>query len=105
MTFSPDGTTLAAGSDNSITQLWDVPTQQPIGDPLTSPGVSGPVRMLAFSSDGKTLISSTGVGTQLWHLSYLVNAVPYLCKLTGRALTSAEWAQYVPSIAYQNICS
>ena len=105
LAFSPDSTTLAAGRDDGTVQLWDVPTQQPIGDPLTSPSNHETVGTLEFSPDGETLIDGTNSGTELWHLAYLVNPVPYLCKWTGRTLTRAEWTQYAPDVAYQNICS
>jgi hypothetical protein len=29
----------------------------------------------------------------------------YLCALAGRSLTRAEWATYVPHLAYQPVCS
>ena len=105
LTFSPDSTTLAVGRDDGTVQLWDVPTRQPIGNPLASPTDNEAVGTLAFSPDGETLIDSTNSGTKLWHLAYLVNAVPYLCKWAGRPLTAAQWAQYAPGVAYQNICS
>jgi hypothetical protein len=28
----------------------------------------------------------------------------YLCALTGRSLTHAEWARWVPGLAYQQVC-
>ena len=105
LTFSPDGTTLAARGNDGTAQLWDVPTQQAIGAPLATPGHNGAVGTLAFSPDGETLIDGTNSGTELRHVAYLVNAVPYLCKWAGRPLTAAEWAQYAPGIAYRNICS
>ena len=104
LTFSPDSTTLAAGRDDGTVQLWDIPTQQPIGNPLTSPTGNEAVGTLAFSPDGETLIDGTKSGTELWHLAYLVNPVPYLCKWAGGPLTAAQWAQYAPGVAYQNIC-
>jgi WD40 repeat protein len=105
LTFSPDGTTLAARGNDGTTQLWDVPTQQAIGAPFANPGHNGAVGTLAFSPDGETLIDGTESGTELWHVAYLVNAVPYLCEWTGRSLTPAEWTQYAPGLSYRKICS
>jgi RNA polymerase sigma factor (sigma-70 family) len=56
--FSPDGKRLATGTGNRV-RLWDVATGKdlcPLG------GLSGRVSHLAFSRDGKTLLSRNGGG-------------------------------------------
>ena len=103
VTFSPDGTTLASASPDHTVRLWDLATSRPVGAPLT--GHTGQVTSVAFSPDGKTLAAGSADHTvRLWDVAYLVNAVPHLCALAGRSLTRAEWARYVPGLAYQRVC-
>ena len=50
----PDGTAFAAGYADGMTRLWDLTTGGPIGPPLYH---RGPVLAVAFTPDGRTLLS------------------------------------------------
>jgi WD40 repeat protein len=63
--FSPDGKTLATGSEDNTVRLWDTASRKPLGEPLR--GHEGNVWSVAFSPDGKTLASgSLDKTVRLW---------------------------------------
>ena len=101
--FSPDSSKiLAAGSADGTVRLWDMATGRQI---TALAGPAGPVDSVAFSPDGTTLAaSSADHAVRLWDVAYLGNPIPRLCASAGRSLTRAEWAQYVPVLAYQKAC-
>ena len=100
--FSPDSTILAIGSGDGTVQLWDRAIHRQLA---TLTGATGAVTSVAFSRDGKTLAASRADHTvRLWDVAYLANAVSRLCAAAGRSLTRAEWARYVPVLAYQRVC-
>ena len=67
LAFSPDGKTLATGSDGNAARLWDVERRELIRE---LDGMSLTVCDVAFSPDGKTLAAGTNRdAVQLWRLS------------------------------------
>src|SRR5205814_9845064 len=54
--LSREGRTAATASEDGTARLWDVATGKPIGEPLVH---SHPVLVLAFSPDGKKLLTGT----------------------------------------------
>lgn len=57
VSFSPDGSLLATGSDDYTAKLWEVATGRQI---RTFQGHKGTVRSVSFSPDGSFL--ATGIG-------------------------------------------
>src|SRR5439155_13439946 len=107
--FSADGATIAAGGDHGITTsghlfLWDAATQLPLGSPLPDP--SGPVTEVAFSSDGRRLLTGAGV-VSLWSdllWSDVSGMQQHLCSVAGRNLSAGDWHAFIPWAHYRQTC-
>src|SRR5689334_18039797 len=86
--FSPDGRLLATAGDNAIAQLWDVATGSQLADlrgstqpvPFRSKDteiVEREVRVLAFSPDGRRLVTAAGAGQAwLWDVATFAEVAP-----------------------------
>jgi WD40 repeat protein len=110
--FGPDGRTLAA-SDLDAVMLWDIaqPTTPVRFATFNSPELQG--FYAAFSSDGHTLAaggtwSNLKQTVTLWDYaipkSLRADPAGHACAITGRGLTTDEWARYIPELPYRQTC-
>jgi WD40 repeat protein len=100
--ITPDNRTLATGSATGAVQLWDVRSGQALGAPL--PGVPSSGVIPAFAPDGSHLVATYASGrAYVWDIRSS-SLVRQACRVAGRRLTRAEWAEFLPGRAYDPAC-
>ena len=68
--FSPDGKYLVAGSYDATLSLWDATTNKLVN---SLKGFTHTIRDIAFSKDGKTLLTSGDGAVLVWDFATLIN--------------------------------
>lgn len=128
LAFSPDGRLLAAGDEGSYITLWDVtnlraPLQlgEPVNVGVSVTGIYADrdarqnrvVNKLAFTRDSQTLIAAWPVATSDGRTvddtpkQFNVDPAQWIasaCRIAGRNLSRAEWAQYLGDRPYRATC-
>jgi WD40 repeat protein len=102
--FSPDGKMLAAGVADGTTWLWDVhdPARPGLLATLTGPALQ--VYSVTFGQGSRTLAAGSADGTvRLWETRPAA-AADAVCATSGQPLSRAEWASYIPEVAYHPPC-
>lgn len=100
--FSPDGTTVAFGTEDGKLILWDLESNQAFGSLIVNNETS--LISLAYEPLGKTLYAVFG-NNQLISLNVDFNDwFSRLCKIAGRDMTREEWVSFVPNEPYQPVC-
>ncbi len=108
--FSPDDRQIATSSMDKTFKIWDV--NNLTNKPITISKHNAFVFSVAFSSDGKYLVSSSDISTEnksiplvfYWptHASYMADQ---MCAKLTRNLTQREWETYISyDIPYQKTC-
>jgi WD40 repeat protein len=102
LAYKPDGTTLASGSEDGKLILWDIVSRRPIGEPFT--GINGTATSLVFSPDGEGMVSGSDASQVMWWDVSIASWIDRACQIAGRALSLAEWEQYIPGEPYKPTC-
>jgi WD40 repeat protein len=107
LAVSPDGRILAVGTSAGQVEFIDVGTGERIGEPVS--GQRDWTNTVAFSPDGMTLVAGSEdgsialLGRSTW-TDDVADLGSTLCRVAGRSLTEAEWAEFVPFKPYEPGC-
>jgi WD40 repeat protein len=101
VSFSPNGSLVAAGAYDRTSTLWDVRSHRQVGD--TFPEQVGAAPAVLFEPDGRLLIYYDSNAAQ-WPSSARAWE-RFGCQVAGRDLTRAEWRNLLPTRRYMHVCS
>jgi len=102
LSFSQVGGMLASGAGDETLILWDVETRLPL-EPLR--GHNAPVLAVAFSPNGRTLVSGDSIGDLFFWDVDPESWQRKLCAKLTRNLSESEWATYIgKSVTYRKQC-
>ncbi|GLZ32236.1 hypothetical protein Lesp02_44240 [Lentzea sp. NBRC 105346] len=108
--FRADGRMLATGSQDNTARLWDISDPHEPKQLAMLGGHHRPVVSVAFSPDGHTLATGSDDDTALlWNIPARVpdtadRAAEWICATARPAITTAQWAQYFPGVAFHPPC-
>ena len=100
VTFSPDGTLLAATDSQTLT-IWDVRNHQLFVRPIFD---SIGIQSINFSPDGSLLDESQEFSADILRATTVSAWEAQACAIANRNLTHAEWTQFIGTAPYQKTC-
>jgi WD40 repeat protein len=101
--ISRDDRTLATSGQDGTVRLWDIESEQAVGAPLA--GLPGHDAIGLLTPDGSSVIAgyATGQGYR-WDIRP-ASLSRQACLVAGRALTRAEWDEFLPRRDYKPACT
>ena len=101
ISFAPDEATFVTTGQDGAVKLWDTDTQRLVGSILPF-GSNRRVRASFVTADRVLIVDDTG---QILEWDPRPSSwEAYACRVAGRNLTKAEWAELVPGRAYRATC-
>ncbi|MFI7064599.1 BTAD domain-containing putative transcriptional regulator [Kribbella sp. NPDC050124] len=103
--YSDDGTRLITGAIDGGVSLWDAGTLELLGTARAPQGPGEPVPATAeFVAGTHDVVIASHDGQIFRWDTDPKRAVEVGCRMAGRNLTAAEWAQYLPQQPFQKVC-
>jgi WD40 repeat protein len=100
VSFSPDGSVVAAGSYDRTATAWDLGSHRQIGN--TFPEQTAAAPGVLFQPNGRLLIDYLANAAQ-WPMN-VQRWERFACQVAGRDLSRAEWRQLLPTRPYMRVC-
>jgi WD40 repeat protein len=100
VSFSPDGSLVAAGAYDRTSTVWNVRSHQQIGNTFPEHVAAAPV--VVFEPNGRLLVDYLSDAEE-WPMD-VGTWERFACQVAGRDLTRAEWQQILPTRPYMHVC-
>lgn len=101
--FNADATLIAALAQDQTAQVLEVPGGKELLRVRTYEHAHLRSASLAFTPDGKYLVTASARGANLWEIRP-ADLVSEACVRVGRDLTPEEWQRFVPGERYRPTC-
>ncbi|SMC85411.1 helix-turn-helix domain-containing protein [Lentzea albidocapillata] len=104
LAFSPDGTTVAAGTTDDVIRVWDVSDPRNPQVRAVLHGHTERVWGVGFAPDNRTLATTGADRTvRVWDIDVEATAAR-VCATTTAHLSTRHWEQYFPGVEPRPLC-